>query len=101
MIDRKEYFECQCQQENHMFRVDVHSEDMGHNIGSYKELYILTQANIFQPFWKRFKVAFLHILGKRQSNHYWDSTLLRGKDVDRLISILEDYKKIDAKEFDE
>jgi hypothetical protein len=87
MLDGSHYFECQCESFEHNFRVVVDKED--------ECVYVDTHLNPWMPWYRRLYYATRYALGLHTGKWYpFTSTVLKKEDIERLIKVLEEAKKL-------
>jgi len=79
-MDDPEYFECECSHPGHVLRF-IYDEE---NNEIYTEVQ-LSSGGIFKRIWNALKYVFKGEVGYG----VWDCTMIRKKDVPRLINLLE------------
>ena len=79
-IEKTEYFECACASNEHTLVFNLDVED--------KELYTSVFLHDYRSFFARCWVAIKYIFGYKCKYGHWDCTILKGKDIPRLISLL-------------
>lgn len=91
MENRVEYFECVCVMEDHILRFTLQTYD-----DHYVELYTSTFLNPHHGFWGRLWIAIEYLFWRRckYEDGVLDCTLFRVEDADRLIDMLNNYKRL-------
>lgn len=94
MEGRVEYFECVCTMKDHILRFTLQA----HDNNDYVELYTSTFLNPHHGFWDRLWIAIEYLFWRRckKEDGVLDCTLLKVEDVDRLIDMLNNYKRLSA-----
>lgn len=89
-----EHFECQCSSDEHTLKFTLDETS-----GDFEDLEIWTAVflNQYRPWWKRVWVGLKYIFGYNSRYGHWDCFIMRGKDVNRLMTMLQKYKEIEAK----
>ena len=84
-----EFFECICMSDEHVikFRLDTYDHD---NV----ELYMSIFLNQYRGFFGKLWIAIKYLFGYKCKYGHWDCTLLKLEDTDRLISLLQTYKRL-------
>lgn len=92
MNSRTEFFECVCTTDEHTikFKLDTYGPD---NI----ELYTSVFLSQYHGFLGRLWIAIKYLFGYKCKYGHWDCTMLKLKDADRLIELLQQYKELSAK----
>lgn len=84
-----EFFKCSCESSEHtiMFELDQFDpEDV--------ELSIFVFLNQYRGFFRRLLIAIKYLFGYKCRYGHWDSVILKSEDTDRLIKLLQKYKKL-------
>lgn len=91
-INRTEFFECVCTTEAHTirFKLDTYGPDD-------VELYLSVFLNQYRNFFGRMWIAIRYLFGYKCKYGHWDCTLIKLKDADRLIELLQQYKELSSK----
>lgn len=85
------HFDCECISCDHTIRfVYVNDEDC-------PELYVETQLNRTKNFFQRVWAAIKYVFGYECKYGHWDCNIIQAKDINKLIGILNVYKKDKAK----
>lgn len=84
-----EHFECICSTPEHTIRFKL--EDYGDNDTS---LYMSIFLDQYHGFFSRLWIAIKYIFGYKCKYGHWDCTMFKVEDADRLIELLEVYKKL-------
>jgi len=84
MESRSEYFECNCHSPEHTFRFWLDE----HDPGLYGYVFL---GGV--PWWQRILKAVKYVFGYRCRYGFFDEFILQENDVDRLMDLLQRYKK--------
>lgn len=84
-----EFFECVCTSDQHTLRFSLDSYDP-----KDVELYVSVFLNQYRNFFCRIWIAIKYIFGYKCRYGHWDCTILKIEDADRLIDLLENYKRL-------
>lgn len=84
-----EFFECVCGADEHTLRFKLDAYDP-----KDVELYTSVFLNHYRSFFKRLWVAIKYLFGYKCRDGHWDCTMLKLEDADRLIKLLEEYKRL-------
>lgn len=87
-----EFFECACGADEHTLRFKLDAYDP-----KDVELYTSVFLNQYRGFFGRLWVAIKYLFGYKCKDGHWDCTMIRLEDADRLIALLENYKRLSAK----
>jgi hypothetical protein len=79
VLDGTIYVECECQSVDHVLRFTLDLED--------KEVYTEVQLCQINPWYKRIWLALKYVFN-RSGKWYWDTTVIRGAEAKKLISML-------------
>ncbi len=79
------YFECECFSDEHTLKFTFDKEN--------KELYTSVFLFNYEPIWKRIWTAIKYVFGYKSKYGDWDSFSMRIEDADKLIGLLEEFKK--------
>lgn len=85
-MSRTEFFECICATEEHTIRFKLDTDDT--------ELYASVFLNQYRGFFGRLWIAIKYLFGYKCKYGHWDCTELRPEDADRLIALLQEYKRL-------
>lgn len=91
MNEQIEFFECVCGMDEHTlrFKLDAYDpEDV--------ELYTSVFLNQYRSFFGRLWIAIKYLFGYKCRHGHWDCTIIKLEDADRLIALLENYKRLSA-----
>ena len=81
---KKDYFECQCHSNEHVFSFVYWKEDDGEKCLAM-EVHLTTYRNVFKRIW----AAIQYICGHKSNYGHWDSTLIVNDEIPALIKVLE------------
>lgn len=84
-----EFFECVCGTEEHTLRFKLDADDI--------ELYTSVFLNQYHGFFGRLWIAIKYLFGYKCKHGHWDCTIIKLEDTDRLIELLESYKRLSTK----
>lgn len=84
-----EFFECVCGTDEHTIKFKLDAYDPND-----VELYIFVFLNQYRSFFGRVWIAIKYLFGYKCRYGHWDCTIIKLEDVDRLIKLLESYKKL-------
>ena len=89
-----EYFECACHSDEHTLKFAL---DPGFWEGEKQtdepELYTSVFLGNYPGFFKRIWIAIKYVFGYKCKYGHWDCFLIKKDDTDRLIKLLEEYKR--------
>ena len=89
-MDNKELFlECACHSPDHLVRYSLWSW-----LGGEPELSLMVQASEYRPWYHRIGVGLKYIFGVEPLR--WHDVLLKREDADKLMEMLEEYKRLNA-----
>lgn len=88
---RIEYFDCQCESLTHMVRFEVSCWD------DDVELLISVHLSQWRGFFGRTWLAVKYVLGFDRDSGDYDVTMLKHEDIDRLSSMIDDYRELRSK----
>jgi len=81
-----EFFECECMSNEHTLRFSLDAFDT--------ELYVSVFLNQHRSFFGKLWTAVKYIYGYKCKDGHWDCTMLKVEDADRLIALLQKYKRL-------
>jgi hypothetical protein len=89
-----EHFECECSSDEHTLKFTLDELT-----GEIEELEIWTSVflNQYHGFWMRLWIALKYLFGYKCKYGHFDCFIMRGADVDRLMTLLQKYKSLQAK----
>jgi hypothetical protein len=76
----EEYMTCQCSDFNHTVRFTLDPQD--------GDVYLDVRMNYYDPWWKRIWNAVKYVFKRDVAYGYYDCTLLREEDYDRLRDLM-------------
>lgn len=82
-----EFFECICETDEHTLRFKLDTHDP---VGLYLSVFL----NQYRGFFGRVWIAVKYLFGYKCRYGHWDCTMIKLKDADRLIRLLESYKRL-------
>jgi hypothetical protein len=90
-ILKVEHFECVCYSDEHRltFQIDNDIED-GWKPEFYTSIFLAQNSNLFKRIW----IAFKYILGYKCKYGHWENFVMNEKDIDRMLIVLQNYKKV-------
>ncbi len=88
MANTIEYFECTCSTPEHTLRFSIDDYDDGPEL--YTAVFLFQPIGIFHRLW----VAFKYVFGLRCNSGHFDCTILTVHDAQRLIDLLQGYKRL-------
>ena len=91
-IEKPEYFECACRSDEHTIKFQL--LDVGTDDRPIYEVYTSVFLNRYGNIFKRIWVAIKYVFGYKCKYGHWDCWLLHDDDLDRLLDLLTEYKKI-------
>ncbi len=80
---KSEFFECTCMSDEHTLRFTLDDT----------ELYTSVFLHQYRSFFKRVWIAIKYTFGYKCKDGHWDCTILKPEDCDRLIIMLQEYKR--------
>lgn len=83
-----EFFKCVCESNEHTVMFELDRFDP-----LYTELSISIFLNQYRGFFRRLLIAVKYLFGYKCKYGHWDCVLLKSEDTDRLIKLLQEYKK--------
>jgi len=89
---KAEHFDCSCASDEHTIVFRYFEDD-------YKEFYLSVYLNQYRRFYKRIWIAIKYIFGYKCKYGHWDCWTMKEDDCDRMISLLEKFKKSDKEAF--
>lgn len=89
ITDRQEVFICQCQMLEHQFVVTLFDDENPNFI----YISIESMLNPRLPWYKKITTCLRYLFGFHIKNGLFDNMLLKDEDVNRLQSILDEYKE--------
>ena len=86
-----EHFECACYSDEHRltFQIDDDIKD-GCKPEFYTSIFLAEQNNLFKRIWTALKYTF----GYKCRYGHWENFIMNEKDIDRMLTVLQNYKKI-------
>jgi len=88
MLDRSEYFECACFSDEHTLKMTLDADPQ------YPDVYTSVFLNDYQNIFKRIWIAIKYIFGYKCKYGHWDCFTLQQEDADRMINLIQEYKKL-------
>lgn len=89
MEEQTEFFECICGMDEHTLRFKLESYDP-----MDVELYTSVFLSQYHSFFGRLWLAIKYLFGYKCRYGHWDCSVIKLEDADRLIALLEKYKKL-------
>lgn len=84
-----EFFECVCSSDEHILRFKLDACDPDD-----VELYTSVFLNQYHNFFGRLWIAIKYLFGYKCKYGHWDCTMIKLEDANRLIKLLEEYKRL-------
>ena len=89
MKDQTIYIECECGMKDHLAALELSVWD---RLDELPECYLHLQLKHYLPWYKRFGVALLYILGiSRPNKFHFDCTVISNSDAKKMIELLQEY----------
>lgn len=86
MLDRTEFFECSCNNDEHTLRLVLDREE--------NEIYASVFLNQYRSWYKKIWVGIRYIFGYKCKYGHWDVWTLKPEDAERLKSMLNELDKV-------
>ena len=89
MEDKREFFECVCFSHEHTLQFSCDKGESDYPPSFYTSIFLCQYRNIFKRIW----IAIKYIFNYKCIYGHWDCWEIKRDDADRMIKMLEEYKK--------